>query len=383
MKMLSAESIYIHIPFCKTKCPYCDFASWANKENLIERYFQALYSEINHKCTAYLNFLKLIPQSTKISNLKTIFIGGGTPSMIHPDYYSKLFEEIKKYFNLDNPCEITMEANPGTVTEDFIKSYKNLGVNRISIGAQSFNDDILKILGRKHSVKDTIDAIDIVKSAGILNFNLDLIFSVPGMTKTCWSETISEALKHEPKHISAYSLIIEPNTPFETIYSNPKTLPDGDFAFELYSVLCQALNNHGFRHYEISNFAKSGYESAHNLTYWLQKEYFAFGTGAHRYLNGLRTCNIRDLEGYIENPTQEIITEYSSDHNFEKIMLSSRLDNGFEIELLRNISQKSDVYIENILNEMSKEGLLEFSGEKISLTEKGMFLNNEILLKLL
>jgi len=381
--MLSVESIYIHIPFCKTKCPYCDFASWANKENLIEGYFQALYSEINLKCTAYIDFLKSASKDTRISNIKTIYIGGGTPSLIHPHYYSRLFEEIKKYFALDKNCEITMEANPGTVTEDYMKSYKNLGVNRISIGAQSFNEDILKTLGRKHSVEETIDAINIVKSAGILNFNLDLIFSVPGMTRTCWSETINKALEHGPKHISSYSLIIEPNTPFETIYKNPKTLPGGDFAFELYSDLCQILNNHRFRHYEISNFAKYGYESSHNLTYWLHREYFAFGNGAHRFLNGLRTQNLRNLEDYIENPLQEIITEYPTDYNFEKMMLLSRLDNGFDIGLLRNISQKSEDYIENILSEMSKEGFLELSKGRVSLTEKGMFLNNEILLKLL
>ena len=406
---MTAQSIYIHIPFCKTKCPYCDFASWANKEHLIARYIEALISEIKTKCEAYdaLSSLrgvlatkqshnvkqagdcfvraKALPRndSDKLSTIKTIFIGGGTPSLIAPEHYEKLFCELKKYFEIDKDCEITLELNPGTARDDYLTGYKKLGINRISIGAQSFNEKILETLGRKHSVLDTEDAINKIKKAGFTNFNLDLIFSVPGMTKEIWTHSVYKALEFEPRHLSAYSLIIEPNTPFENIYKNPKSLPSDDFAYELYFELVNILKNSGFIHYEVSNFAKPGNESRHNLCYWLAKEYFAFGAGAHRYLSGLRTSNVKDLEAYITNPNLESILDYQVDYNFEKIMLSSRLNSGFDISLVEKVTTKSSHEITRLLNDLSNEGFLELSGEKIHLTDKGLFVNNEILLKLM
>ena len=403
---MKAESIYIHIPFCNTKCPYCDFASWARKEHLIEEYFEALIWEIRTKCEAY-NALSSLREAlaTKQSHnvkqpgdcfvrakalprndsttIKTLFIGGGTPSLISPEQYEKLFSELKKYFNFADDCETTLELNPGTAREDFLSGYKKLGINRISIGAQSFNETILEILRRKHTVEDTVYAIKKIKEAGFTNFNLDLIFSVPGMTKEIWRETVYKALEFGPKHISAYSLIIEPDTPFEHIYKDKKLLSSDDFAFELYFELCNILKGSGFIHYEVSNFAKKGYEAKHNLTYWLGKEYFAFGASAHRYLNGLRTSNIRNLETYIANPNTETIIDYPVDYNFEKIMLSSRLKSGFDLSLVKQISTKSQVEITNLLKEFANEGFIELSRDKIHLTDRGMFINNEILLKLI
>ena len=369
----STQSIYIHIPFCKSKCPYCDFASWARKEDLIEKYFNALIYEIRTKCEAYL----------KLSTIRTIFIGGGTPSLIYPDYYVRLFEELKRFFIIDKDCEITLELNPGTVKDEYLAEYKNLGVNRVSIGAQSFNDNILETLGRKHSVNETLEAINKTKSVGIDNFNLDFIFSVPGMTKDIWLETIYKAIELEPKHISTYSLIIEPGTPFEHIYKDPKLLPTDETAFEFYYLLCKILKENGFIHYEVSNFAKKGFECKHNLVYWLAKEYYAFGVSAHRYINGLRTCNVKDLETYIANPNLEIITDYPINYNFEKIMLTSRLNEGFDMNLIERVSTKSLSEIKKILYDLSSEGYLELSDKKVHLTDKGFFINNEILIKLL
>ncbi len=374
-----AQSIYIHIPFCKTKCPYCDFASWAKKEHLIDKYFEALLFEIKTKCEAYMSF----PEGVYCNNpIQTIFIGGGTPSLIPPEYYEKLFNKLKQYFKLDKSCEITMELNPGTTKDDFLEGYKKLGVNRISIGAQSFNEKILETLGRKHSVSDTIEAIEKVKQAGIINFNLDFIYAVPGITKETWRDSIYRALEFEPKHISAYSLIIEPNTPFEQIYKNPRLLPSDDFAYDLYFELCSILKENNFVHYEVSNFAKAGYESKHNINYWLAKEFFAFGTGAHRYLNKLRTSNIKDLETYIAHPNLENIIDFQFDRKFEKIMLNSRLNTGFELSLIKEITTKSHEEITKLLNDLSNEGYLELLNNKIHLTDKGLFVNNEILLKL-
>ena len=370
-----AQSIYIHIPFCKSKCPYCDFASWANKEDLIEKYFDALLHEIQTKCEVYSSHGSTQP------SIKTIFLGGGTPSLIHPDLYKKLFNELKKYFLLEKNCEVTLELNPGTAKEDYLNGYKKLGINRISIGAQSFNENILKTLGRGHSIQDTIFAINKTRESGFENFNLDFIYAVPGMTKEIWKDTILEALKFEPKHISAYSLTIEQNTPFKKIYKKPPL--DDDSTFELYIYLCNVLKEAGFIHYEISNFAKPGFESKHNLTYWLQEEYFAFGINAHRYLNGLRSSNLRELEKYIENPNHEIILDFGTSHDFEKLMLNSRLMHGFDINTACKISNKSQPEIRALLNRLRQEGYVELSNDKVHLTDKGMFVNNEILLQLI
>ena len=379
---ITAESIYIHIPFCKTKCPYCDFASWAKKEHLIDKYFDALLFEIRTKCESYQNFAHRC-KSRLAPTIETIFIGGGTPSLIPPAYYEKLFDELKKYFTFDRDCEITMELNPGTARDDYLEGYKKLGVNRISIGVQNFNEKILETLGRKHSVTDTVEAIEKVKKAGITNFNLDFIYAVPGITKGIWRDSIYRALGFEPKHISAYSLIIEPNTPFEQIYKNQKLLPSDDFAYDLYFELCSILKENNFVHYEISNFAKPGYESKHNINYWLAKEFFAFGSGAHRYLNKLRTSNIRDLKAYISCPNLENIIDFQADKKFEKVMLNSRANTGFELALIKELTTKSHKDITKLLNDLSNEGYLELLNNKIYLTDKGLFVNNEILLKLI
>ena len=378
-----AESIYIHIPFCKTKCPYCDFASWAKKEYLIDKYFDALISEVKTKCEAYQTWNK--PPNSILHtpySIRTIFIGGGTPSLIPPEYYERLFNELKKYFVIDKDCETTLEINPGTARDDFLEGYKKLGVNRVSIGAQSFNEQILETLGRKHSADETIETIEKVKKAGITNFNLDFIYAVPGITKEIWRDSIYRALEFEPKHISAYSLIIEPNTPFEQIYKEPKFLPSDDFAYDLYFEMCSVLKENNFVHYEVSNFAKAGYESKHNINYWLAREFFAFGTSAHRYLNKLRTSNTKDLETYISHPNLEKIIDFQVDRKFEKIMLNSRLNTGFELDLVKEVTTKSSIEITKLLNDLSNEGYLELLNNKIHLTDKGLFVNNEILLKL-
>ena len=403
------ESIYIHIPFCKSKCPYCDFASWAGKENLIDEYFDSLMSEIKTKCEAYLSYGTGEPANRRTggpanqrtggpanrrialspyrpiapSPIRSIFIGGGTPSLIAPEYYEKLFKELDRFYKIDKDCEITLELNPGTARDDYLTGYKKLGINRVSIGVQSFNDDVLVTLGRKHSVNETIEAINMAKRAGFENINFDFIFSVPGMTKEIWVESICRALEFNPKHISAYSLIIEGGTPFENIYKDPKKLPGDDISYEYYFELCNILKKAGFIHYEVSNFAKPGFECFHNLTYWSAKEYFAFGVGAHRFINGLRTSNIRELKTYILHPYREEITDFPINHAFEKIMLTSRLTKGFDLNLIQEISAKSQVEIKNMLNDLSNAGFLELSRDKIHLTEKGLFVNNEILLKLI
>ena len=369
------SSIYIHIPFCKSKCPYCDFASWANKEYLIEKYFNALSLEIETKCQSYKNLQSASP-------IKTLFIGGGTPSLVAPEFYEKLFSVLKKHFTIEKDAEITLEVNPGTARNDFLSGYKKLGINRISIGIQSFNEKVLELLGRKHSAQDSIEAINKVRESGFENYSFDFIFSVPGMTSEMWEESILYALSFEPKHISAYSLIIEPNTPFEKIYSDQSKLPSDDNASDFYFYLCTIMKQNDFIHYEVSNFAKPGFESKHNLNYWYAKEYYAFGVGAHRFLNKTRTCNLRNLELYIEHPNLETILDFKIDHDFEKIMLNSRLNEGINLNLVKKVSTKNEKEISKLIKELSDSDYIELLDEKIHLTDKGLFVNNEILLKL-
>ena len=378
---MKSQSIYIHIPFCKTKCPYCDFASWANKEHLMDEYFKALVYEIKTKCEAY-NAFNVVVETSACPSLQTIFIGGGTPSLVPPEYYENIFAEIKKNFEIAKDCEITLELNPGTAKKDFLEGYKQLGINRISIGAQSFDENILNVLGRKHSLDETIFAIELIKEVGFENFNLDLIYAVPDITLEIWESTVYKALEYNPHHISAYSLIIEEGTPFEKIYRDSSLLPSDDFSFQLYLMLCNILKSKGYVHYEVSNFAKPRFESKHNLNCWLGKEYFAFGLGAHRFLNGLRTCNLRGWEEYIKTPNLEQIIDFKRDDGFEKVMLNSRLKSGMNVSLLKKVSTKSSSEMLKLLNDLSNEGYVELLGDRIHLTDKGMFVNNEILLKL-
>lgn len=389
---MKAQSIYIHIPFCKTKCPYCDFATWAEKEHLIEQYFNALISEIQSKCDAYIDLRsqglgdsgqKLAYNSLLLGPIKTIYIGGGTPSLISPEYYKKLFKELRSYFSIEKDCEITLELNPGTAKKDYLSAYKDLGINRISIGAQSFDEEILKILGRVHTVEDILEAVNMVKSQGLDNFSLDLIYSVPHMTEKIWTHSINKTLDLNPKHISAYALTTHSRTPFAKIYQDKRKLPGEDFSSKLYNILCKILAGHDFVHYEISNFAKRGFESRHNLAYWLGKEYYAFGVSAHRYLNGIRSNNLKSLESYIMSPNLETITECNFSHDLEKIILQSRLNTGFEFNLLEKTSTKTSKELKTLLLDLQDEGLVEVNTNKVHLSEKGMFLNNEILLRLM
>ena len=372
-----SKSIYIHIPFCKTKCPYCDFASWAHKEYLVDDYFDALLKEIQTKCEAYKNLTGVR------ESIKSIFLGGGTPSLVAPTYYRRLFDELRKHFDIKNDCETTLELNPGTAREDFLYGYRELGVNRISIGVQSFSEAVLETLGRKHSVQDTIDTISKVQKTGFTNYSFDLIYGVPEMTKEIWNDTLRQTLDFNPKHISSYSLTVEPNTPFMHTYNNPSLLPSDDFVSSLYFNACSLFKRNDFVHYEVSNFAKAGYESGHNINYWLGDDFYAFGNGAHRYLNGLRTSNLRSIEAYINNPNLENIIEVTHSNYFEKMMLNSRLNEGLDMDLIKQASKKNREELKQTLEGLFNEGYIELSKNKVHLTDKGLFVNNEILLKLM
>ncbi|OGH98975.1 MAG: hypothetical protein A2039_09950 [Candidatus Melainabacteria bacterium GWA2_34_9] len=337
-------NLYIHIPFCKSKCHYCNFISFANKNELIESYFVALKKEIEFYLTKYQDI-----------ELETIYIGGGTPSVVDFGFYKDLFNLLSGLINISPKAEITMEINPGTVDLDYLKNIMNLGVNRLSIGVQSFDDKILKFINRIHTSEEAIETVKLAQKAGFENISIDLIYGLPEQTSDSWEKTLNMALTLGISHISTYGLKIEENTEFSR--HQPKNLPDDEQQSQIYLKTIEILENKGFNHYEISNFSKKGKESRHNLCYWKNHEYFGFGLSAHGYLNGIRYSNTENLEEYLKNPTKRAFENLvsSSERLEEAIFLGLRLIEGINIEEFKSnygidIRQKYSKIIEKYIN---------------------------------
>ncbi len=359
------NSIYIHIPFCKSKCHYCNFISFTGKENSIQKYFAALEKEI----TASLN-------SFKNKKFDTVYLGGGTPSLIDVNYYEKMLSGI----NLSDSPEVTIEINPGTVSLEYLKSLGQAGFNRLSVGVQSFNNKILKNLNRLHTAEEAVNTVKSAKKAGFENISIDLIYGLPGQAVSIWEDTISQAISLDVNHISAYGLKIEEGTKF---FDNPpENLPDEELASHMYLKTVEIFDKNDFEHYEISNFAKKGYESKHNLAYWRNQEYFGFGLAAHGYVNGVRYSNKTDFDDYINNPlikksenrltTQEMIEE--------AIFLGLRLRQGIDVlEFKELYSVDLTNKYKGIIDKYTALGLMTFSDNKLKLTIQGILLSNNIL----
>lgn len=287
--------VYIHIPFCKAKCHYCDFNSYSGREHLVGPYFDALFAEIA---------LRL--DSIRKRRVETIFIGGGTPSLVEPDYIARLTEVCSKSLDFGSSVEISMESNPGTLSLESLKKYKAAGVNRLSIGLQAWQDRLLEDMGRIHRSRQFVDNLDAAYSAGFKNINADLIFGLPGQAFEDWVETLEAVLAHSGgshrlTHLSCYSLAIEEKTVFGEMRKAGK-LDEADDLLDrrMYRYAVEILACNGYRHYEISNFAMPGFECRHNLIYWKAMEYAGFGAGAHSFLNGVRFSNKADIGQYID-----------------------------------------------------------------------------------
>ncbi len=353
------EHAYIHIPFCLRKCRYCSFVSGENIKNK-EQYLKALYEEISQKY--------------KQEVLKTIYIGGGTPSLLEPC-------DIKQFLSLLNynqNAEITLEVNPETVTENKFKDYKDIGINRVSLGIQTFNNDILKEIGREHSESDVRKAVQIIKNAGFKNISIDLIYGLPNQTIDMFMNDIEKALKLNVQQISSYGLKIDEGSYF---YNNmPENIPDDEIQAQMYLKMCEFLKNNGFHHYEISNFALTGFESNHNCAYWLNKEYYGFGLNASGYENNIRYRNTCNFNEYIKNPLKKdeaiILTEQETMEN--EIFLALRLSKGLNItEFNRKYNVDFIKMYKRIIEKY--KNLLEFNQKSIKLTENGFLLSNEIM----
>ena len=363
--------IYVHIPFCKQKCYYCYFVSYCNKDNLIEYYIKAVKKEI------------------KLQNIQapitTIYIGGGTPSYIESKYIKEIIEEIKKK-NVTKRPEITIEVNPGTVTREKLKDYKKSGINRLSIGLQSVQDDILKEIGRIHDFEQFLETYEMARNVGFKNINVDLMLGIPNQRIKDLKESLEEVIKLQPEHISVYSLIVEDGTPIANkIQKGELELPDEETERNMYWYVKNNLELNGYKHYEISNFAKKGYESKHNINCWNQKQYFGFGAAAHSYRDITRYSNTDKIEEYIRNVKSErldrnrIIHEVQKEYDTEKeyMLLGLRKINGVKISEFKLKFGKNPIYLfRNELKKLTDEKLISIDEDNIRLTNRGIDLAN-------
>ena len=375
--MLNELGIYIHIPFCKQKCYYCDFVSYSNKCSEVKEYIESLKKEI---------------EEFDFSNYKvtSIYIGGGTPSYIDSIYIVEILSELKEKLKCNliefKDIEITIEVNPGTVDTKKLNDYKKLGINRLSIGLQSTKNDILKKIGRIHTYQEFLEIYKLARETGFKNINIDLMIGIPGQKIGDLKNTLQDIIKLEPEHISVYSLIIEENTPIEKMLENGEIkLPDEDLERNMYWYVKNTLELNGYNHYEISNFAKLGKESRHNLNCWNQEEYIGFGVAAHSYLNGIRFSNTINVEEYIQhienNRKEENIqieeNQSLEDKKNEFMMLAFRKIQGVDIARFKEKFIDNPIFLyREILNKLVEEGLIEVDLNHIKLTNKGIDLAN-------
>jgi len=370
------SSVYIHIPFCQQICYYCDFNKFMMDRQPVDQYLEYLEKEIVESI-----------KRTPITNLKTVFVGGGTPTALDLEQTQKLINMINEHIiKSQTGIEMTFESNPNEISKEKLQILKDGGVNRISFGAQTFDEGLLKKIGRTHSPNEIEEAIQTAKEVGIDNINLDLMYALPGQTMEQFVDSLDKAMELPIQHISAYSLIIEPKTVFyiEMNRGKLKPAPEEDEA-AMYDFLMKYLNEKGFHQYEISNFEKNGLESKHNLVYWNNDEYFGFGAGAHGYVNGVRYSNAGPLKKYfqlIDEKGVPVIHEHTvtkQEKMEEEMFLGLRKMKGVsEVEFSAKYGATFNEIFPNVIEKLSKDGLVEYKDDYLRLTHKGKLLGNEV-----
>ncbi|MBI5213790.1 MAG: radical SAM family heme chaperone HemW [Nitrospirae bacterium] len=405
--------LYIHIPFCIKKCVYCDFYSipitpllppLAKGEigGVIENYINALCKEIKLrrvKGQVYDPWVTTY-RGSGVKNtdgmLKTIYIGGGTPTMLAEKDISKILDAVGNHYSVRPEAEITIEANPKTITLKKAEALLKAGINRISIGVQSFIDRELSILGRSHNADDAVKAVKDARDAGFKNISIDLIYGIPFFKSQIsnlksqiqsWEYSLQKALELNTEHISAYELTPEKNTPLhEDISKGRLIMPDEEVIAEMYYRAIDMLTQRGYNHYEISNFAKPGYECIHNLNYWNRGEYLGVGSGAHSFFNDKRACNVKDVSQYIEIVNKGEIpvteeTEITGDEALrETIFLGLRKTEGIDMSMMPDEKNR---LIKKAADELASHGLVESENNILRLTRKGLLLSNEVIVRVL
>jgi oxygen-independent coproporphyrinogen-3 oxidase len=374
---MDRAGIYIHVPFCRSRCSYCDFATGAYEETLAERYVGALVSEI-----------EAFDAASPRAKVDTVYFGGGTPSLLSPAQVSRVLEAVRRRFETDARAEVTLEMNPGTVTPERLRRLREAGVNRASFGAQTFDDRELKRLGRTHTSDDTRRTLAALRDAGFDNLSFDLIAGLPGQTLEAWSRNLEEALSLAPEHLSLYLLEVHEGTPLaDQIREGRYAAPDPDLAAEMYRLMAARTAEAGYEQYEISNFCLGGRESRHNMKYWTGAPYFGFGCSAHSFDGrSVRWSNERDARAYVtlveERGSAVVRREHLDERGAgaEALFLGLRLL-GRGVDLARHRAlYHCDVraeYAEDLAR-FGEAGLVEFDGDVLRLTPEGALLSNEV-----
>lgn len=365
-------ALYIHIPFCKQKCFYCDFPSYARKDDLMSDYIEALLIELKEKIKGY--------------KVRSLFIGGGTPSYLNEENLRELMKVIKNINFVEN-AEKTIECNPGTVSEEKFNIMKDGGINRLSFGLQTTKNNLLKGIGRIHTFEAFKDNYKLARSVGFNNINIDMMFGLPNQSVKDWTESLEEVAKLNPEHISAYSLIIEEGTPFYKLYNEDKLkLPSEEEEREMYKKCKDILIENGYHQYEISNYAKEGKECLHNEVYWMCDEYIGVGASSSSYIDGKRIKNIDDLREYIkrigngESIVDEEIINTKNDDIEEFMFMGLRMNCGIEEEVFkRRFNTNVDDIYKDVIEGNINKGLLERKRGRIYLTDKGIELSNMVM----
>jgi oxygen-independent coproporphyrinogen-3 oxidase len=384
-ELLETASLYLHIPFCHTRCHYCDFNTYAGILPMREPYVRAVLTEIELAG-------KLAQHADgKPRRSRTIYFGGGTPSLLTVAQITRLLNACRKAFAVDEDAEITLEANPGTLSLQQLAGLRAAGVNRLSMGAQSFDAELLKTLGRIHSPGDIVQALRNAYAAGFTSINLDFMFGLPGQTMRHWQETLDQALALHPEHFSLYSLIIEEGTPFYTWTREGLITPaDEDLCADMYEYADERLQSEGYENYEISNWALPGHQSRHNLTYWQNLPYLGMGAGAHSCFGGRRFSNILDPQEYInllekqQRPQAESETIDRVQEMSETAFLALRTAQGLHLAAFEErFAESFTHYVGDRLRIVEEAGLLEQEQDCLRLSKRGRLLGNAVFLRLL
>lgn len=372
--MTDTLGLYLHIPFCRRKCLYCDFPSYAGLEKWMEPVVERMAAD-----------LRTAGERLSGASVGTMYVGGGTPSLLPPKLLSALLLSARRAFPFKADAECSMELNPGTATEEGLDAMVRGGINRVSVGVQSASDTLLKALGRIHTFEDARRSVQMIRRHGIENLNLDMMLGLPGQTLSDVQETLDAFFSLKPTHISCYALIVEPDTPFQRMADEGRLLlPDEDVEREMYELARQTLEAHGYRQYEISNFARAGYECRHNVDCWERREYLGIGCAACGFIGRTRYKNPSTVSAYLSGQAPEYTELSDEDARFESLMLGLRLTRGVSLAAFERMHGAAllDIYGKR-LEKPLREGLVELADGRLYLTRRGMDVQNAVLVELM
>ena len=375
MKPKKDLGVYIHIPFCLRKCKYCDFLSFVSDKETMKKYVESLCEEIR-------GFF----QTEKDYLVRTVYFGGGTPSILEAEWTEKILNTLKSAASIATDAEISTEANPGTLTFEKVAAYKQCGINRLSIGLQSTQEKELSYLGRIHSYEQFLDGYKLAREAGFENINIDLMSAVPYQTLESWNETLDRILSLKPEHISAYSLIVEEGTPFYEDEVLESLIPDEDTERRMYEVTEERLLEHGYYRYEVSNYALPGKECSHNILYWKRGDYIGFGLGASSCIRETRFKNTDDMENYLAHPWRELLEREEvetlpiEEQMTEEMILGLRMTKGVsKDDFCKRYGCSMEAVYGDIIEKYKQDGLLTEEEGSLRFTKRGFDLSNIVL----